>query len=163
TIYTATLGALVTVATWPEGVSICAARNIYKVFLLDEDKIIRARNTPANPNLDKSVTHIANVSKDNNPFDPNDFFYYYIPNPYLHPPEHSAYSGVGDYSGRVIAVIAGIMGIISISFSHLLNTNTSPASNSSLIASFRLLRDSSSSSLLRDYLPDSSTLYLLLV
>ncbi|RCI13858.1 hypothetical protein L249_8312, partial [Ophiocordyceps polyrhachis-furcata BCC 54312] len=148
TIYTATLGALVTVATWPEGVSICAARNIYKVFLLDEDKIIRARNTPANPNLDKSVTHIANVSKDNNPFDPNDFFYYYIPNPYLHPPEHSAYSGVG---------------IISISFSHLLNTNTSPASNSSLIASFRLLRDSSSSSLLRDYLPDSSTLYLLLV
>ncbi|RCI10937.1 hypothetical protein L249_5161 [Ophiocordyceps polyrhachis-furcata BCC 54312] len=31
------------------------------------------------------------------------------------------------------------MGIISISFSHLLNTNTSPASNSSSIASFRLL------------------------
>ncbi|RCI14553.1 hypothetical protein L249_7078, partial [Ophiocordyceps polyrhachis-furcata BCC 54312] len=30
--------------------------------------------------------------------------------------------------------------IISISFSHLLNTNTSPASNSSLIASFRLSR-----------------------
>ncbi|RCI11586.1 hypothetical protein L249_7417 [Ophiocordyceps polyrhachis-furcata BCC 54312] len=30
--------------------------------------------------------------------------------------------------------------IISISFSHLLNTNTSPASNSSSIASFRLLR-----------------------
>ncbi|RCI11893.1 hypothetical protein L249_4201, partial [Ophiocordyceps polyrhachis-furcata BCC 54312] len=29
--------------------------------------------------------------------------------------------------------------IISISFSHLLNTNTSPASNSSLISSFRLL------------------------
>ncbi|RCI11598.1 hypothetical protein L249_7418 [Ophiocordyceps polyrhachis-furcata BCC 54312] len=29
--------------------------------------------------------------------------------------------------------------IISISFSHLLNTNTSPASNSSSIASFRLL------------------------
>ncbi|RCI08236.1 hypothetical protein L249_6238, partial [Ophiocordyceps polyrhachis-furcata BCC 54312] len=39
--------------------------------------------------------------------------------------------------------------IISISFSHLLNTNTSPASNSSSIASFRLLRDSSSSSLLQ--------------
>ncbi|RCI15005.1 hypothetical protein L249_7061, partial [Ophiocordyceps polyrhachis-furcata BCC 54312] len=53
--------------------------------------------------------------------------------------------------------------IISISFSHLLNTNTSPASNSSLIASFRLSRDSSSSSLSRDHLPDSSTLYLLLV
>ncbi|RCI12637.1 hypothetical protein L249_1230 [Ophiocordyceps polyrhachis-furcata BCC 54312] len=33
---------------------------------------------PANPNLDKSVTHIANVFKDNDPFDPNDFFYYYI-------------------------------------------------------------------------------------
>ncbi|RCI08291.1 hypothetical protein L249_8365, partial [Ophiocordyceps polyrhachis-furcata BCC 54312] len=32
------------------------------------------------------------------------------------------------------------MGIISISFSHLLNTNTSPASNSSSIASFRLSR-----------------------
>ncbi|RCI13454.1 hypothetical protein L249_5651, partial [Ophiocordyceps polyrhachis-furcata BCC 54312] len=38
--------------------------------------------------------------------------------------------------------------IISISFSHLLNTNTSPASNSSSIASFRLSRDSSSSFLL---------------
>ncbi|RCI15009.1 hypothetical protein L249_7062 [Ophiocordyceps polyrhachis-furcata BCC 54312] len=47
--------------------------------------------------------------------------------------------------------------IISISFSHLLNTNTSPASNSSLIASFRLLRDSSSSSLLR-YKPGFSSL-----
>ncbi|RCI15003.1 hypothetical protein L249_7061, partial [Ophiocordyceps polyrhachis-furcata BCC 54312] len=70
------------------------------------------------------------------------------PDPYPHPPKHSAYSGVG---------------IISISFSHLLNTNTSPASNSSLIASFRLSRDSSSSSLSRDHLPDSSTLYLLLV
>ncbi|RCI08359.1 hypothetical protein L249_8964 [Ophiocordyceps polyrhachis-furcata BCC 54312] len=55
------------------------------------------------------------------------------------------------------------MGIISISFSHLLNTNTSPASNSSLIASFRLSRDSSSSSLLRDHLSDSSTLYPLLI
>ncbi|RCI10437.1 hypothetical protein L249_4271 [Ophiocordyceps polyrhachis-furcata BCC 54312] len=53
--------------------------------------------------------------------------------------------------------------IISISFSHLLNTNTSPASNSSSIASFRLSRDSSSSSLSRDHLPDSSTLYPLLV
>ncbi|RCI10759.1 hypothetical protein L249_5361 [Ophiocordyceps polyrhachis-furcata BCC 54312] len=53
--------------------------------------------------------------------------------------------------------------IISISFSHLLNTNTSPASNSSLIASFRLLRDFSSSSLLRNHLPDSSTLYPLLL
>ncbi|RCI07370.1 hypothetical protein L249_3347 [Ophiocordyceps polyrhachis-furcata BCC 54312] len=53
--------------------------------------------------------------------------------------------------------------IISISFSHLLNTNTSPASNSSSIASFRPSRDSSSSSLSRDYLPDSSTLYPLLV
>ncbi|RCI13642.1 hypothetical protein L249_5537, partial [Ophiocordyceps polyrhachis-furcata BCC 54312] len=52
--------------------------------------------------------------------------------------------------------------IISISFSHLLNTNTSPASNSSLIASFRLSRDSSSSSLSRNHLPDSSTLYPLL-
>ncbi|RCI11587.1 hypothetical protein L249_7417 [Ophiocordyceps polyrhachis-furcata BCC 54312] len=47
--------------------------------------------------------------------------------------------------------------IISISFSHLLNTNTSPASNSSSIASFRLLRDSSSSSLLR-YKPGFSSL-----
>ncbi|RCI13989.1 hypothetical protein L249_8041 [Ophiocordyceps polyrhachis-furcata BCC 54312] len=57
-------------------------RHIYKVFLLDEDRIIRARNVrfydPANPNLDKSITHIANISKDNNPFDPNNFFYYYI-------------------------------------------------------------------------------------
>ncbi|RCI08317.1 hypothetical protein L249_8345, partial [Ophiocordyceps polyrhachis-furcata BCC 54312] len=114
------------------------------------------------------------------------------PDPYPHPPEHSAYSGVGGHSGRVIAVIAGVMGsdrsdrsdryvqvflqitdllrtlkylekIISISFSHLLNTNTSPASNSSLIASFRLSRDSSSSSLSRDHLPDSSTFHPLLV
>ncbi|RCI13605.1 hypothetical protein L249_5663 [Ophiocordyceps polyrhachis-furcata BCC 54312] len=57
-------------------------RHIYKVFLLDEDKIVRACNVRfynlANTNLDKSVTHIANVSKDNDPFDPNDFFYYYI-------------------------------------------------------------------------------------
>ncbi|RCI11778.1 hypothetical protein L249_7388, partial [Ophiocordyceps polyrhachis-furcata BCC 54312] len=53
--------------------------------------------------------------------------------------------------------------IISISFSYLLNTNTSPASNSSLISSFRPLRNSSSSSLSRDHLPDSSTFYLLLV
>ncbi|RCI11104.1 hypothetical protein L249_7305 [Ophiocordyceps polyrhachis-furcata BCC 54312] len=57
-------------------------RHIYKVFLLDKDKIVRARNirfyNPANLNLDKSITHIANVSKNNNPFDPNDFFYYYI-------------------------------------------------------------------------------------
>ncbi|RCI07427.1 hypothetical protein L249_3775, partial [Ophiocordyceps polyrhachis-furcata BCC 54312] len=53
--------------------------------------------------------------------------------------------------------------IISISFSHLLNTNTSPASNSSSISSFRPLRDSSSSSLLRNHLPDSSTFHLLLV
>ncbi|RCI10870.1 hypothetical protein L249_5441, partial [Ophiocordyceps polyrhachis-furcata BCC 54312] len=91
------------------------------------------------------------------------------------------------YSGRVIAVIAGVIGlplnhrsskyvrvlqvgtlkylekIISISFSHLLNKNTSPAPNSSSIASFRLSRDSSSSSLSRDYLPDSSTLHPLLV
>ncbi|RCI14696.1 hypothetical protein L249_6891, partial [Ophiocordyceps polyrhachis-furcata BCC 54312] len=52
--------------------------------------------------------------------------------------------------------------IISISFSHLLNTNTSPASNSSSIASFRPSRDSSSSSLSRDHLPDSSTLHPLL-
>ncbi|RCI15179.1 hypothetical protein L249_6635 [Ophiocordyceps polyrhachis-furcata BCC 54312] len=57
-------------------------RHIYKVFLLDEDRIVRARDVrfynPANLNLDRSVTHIANVSKDDNPFDPNDFFYYYI-------------------------------------------------------------------------------------
>ncbi|RCI14915.1 hypothetical protein L249_7109 [Ophiocordyceps polyrhachis-furcata BCC 54312] len=33
------------------------------------------------------------------------------------------------------------MGIISISFSHLLNTNTSPASNSSSIASLKLSRN----------------------
>ncbi|RCI10434.1 hypothetical protein L249_4271 [Ophiocordyceps polyrhachis-furcata BCC 54312] len=79
------------------------------------------------------------------------------------------------HSGRVIAVIAGVMGyvrvlqvgtlkylekIISISFSHLLNTNTSPASNSSSIASFRLSRDSSSSSLSpRVQLSDSGYLY----
>ncbi|RCI12901.1 hypothetical protein L249_1345 [Ophiocordyceps polyrhachis-furcata BCC 54312] len=57
-------------------------RHIYKVFLLDKDKIVRARDVrfydPANLNLDRSVTYIANVSKDNNPFNPNDFFYYYI-------------------------------------------------------------------------------------
>ncbi|RCI14916.1 hypothetical protein L249_7109 [Ophiocordyceps polyrhachis-furcata BCC 54312] len=46
------------------------------------------------------------------------------------------YNPVSDHSGRVIAVIAGVMG---------------------------LSRDSSSSSLLRDYLPDSLTLYPLLV
>ncbi|RCI11721.1 hypothetical protein L249_7432 [Ophiocordyceps polyrhachis-furcata BCC 54312] len=50
-------------------------RHIYKVFLLDEDKIFY---NLANLNLDRSITHIANVSKDNNPFNPNDFFYYYI-------------------------------------------------------------------------------------
>ncbi|RCI08704.1 hypothetical protein L249_4831, partial [Ophiocordyceps polyrhachis-furcata BCC 54312] len=40
-------------------------RHIYKVFLLDENKIVRACDVrfynPANPNLDKSVTHIANA------------------------------------------------------------------------------------------------------
>ncbi|RCI10102.1 hypothetical protein L249_8450, partial [Ophiocordyceps polyrhachis-furcata BCC 54312] len=90
---------------------------------------------------------------------------------------HSAYSGVGSIgltrtslppnhrSSKVLQVgtLKYLEKIISISFSHLLNTNTSPASNSSSIASFRPLRDSSSSSLLRNHLPDSSTLYPLLV
>ncbi|RCI11774.1 hypothetical protein L249_7383, partial [Ophiocordyceps polyrhachis-furcata BCC 54312] len=50
--------------------------------------------------------------------------------------------------------------IISISFSYLLNINTSPASNSSLISFFRLSRDSSSSFLLpRVQLSDSGYLY----
>ncbi|RCI16933.1 hypothetical protein L249_2982 [Ophiocordyceps polyrhachis-furcata BCC 54312] len=57
-------------------------RHIYKVFLLDKDKIVRACDVrfynPANLNLDRSITHIVNVSKDNNPFNPNNFFYYYI-------------------------------------------------------------------------------------
>ncbi|RCI14724.1 hypothetical protein L249_7086, partial [Ophiocordyceps polyrhachis-furcata BCC 54312] len=50
--------------------------------------------------------------------------------------------------------------IISISFSHFLNINTSPASNSSSIACFRLSRDSSSSSLSpRVQLSDSGYFY----
>ncbi|RCI14545.1 hypothetical protein L249_7078 [Ophiocordyceps polyrhachis-furcata BCC 54312] len=70
---------------------------------------------------------------------------------------HSAYSGVGSIgltrtslppnhrSSKYVRVLqVGTLKylekIISISFSHLLNTNTSPASNSSLIASFRLSR-----------------------
>ncbi|RCI07735.1 hypothetical protein L249_5766, partial [Ophiocordyceps polyrhachis-furcata BCC 54312] len=93
---------------------------------------------------------------------------------------HSAYSGVGSIgltrtslppnhrSSKYVRVLqVGTLKylekIISISFSHLLNTNTSPASNSSSIASFRPLRDSSSSSLSRDHLPDSSTFHPLLV
>ncbi|RCI10824.1 hypothetical protein L249_5406, partial [Ophiocordyceps polyrhachis-furcata BCC 54312] len=76
----------------------------------------------------------------------------------------SAYSGVGSIgltrtslppnhrSSKYVRVLqVGTLKylekIISISFSHLLNTNTSPASNSSSIASFRPSRDSSSSSL----------------
>ncbi|RCI14546.1 hypothetical protein L249_7078, partial [Ophiocordyceps polyrhachis-furcata BCC 54312] len=71
--------------------------------------------------------------------------------------KHSAYSGVGSIgltrtslppnhrSSKYVRVLqVGTLKylekIISISFSHLLNTNTSPASNSSLIASFRLSR-----------------------
>ncbi|RCI13455.1 hypothetical protein L249_5651, partial [Ophiocordyceps polyrhachis-furcata BCC 54312] len=68
---------------------------------------------------------------------------------------HSAYSGVGSIgstrtslppnhqSSKVLQVgtLKYLEKIISISFSHLLNTNTSPASNSSSIASFRLSRN----------------------
>ncbi|RCI11729.1 hypothetical protein L249_7438, partial [Ophiocordyceps polyrhachis-furcata BCC 54312] len=90
---------------------------------------------------------------------------------------HSAYSGVGSIgltrtslppnhrSSKYVRVLqVGTLKylekIISISFSHLLNTNTSPASNSSSIASFRPSRDSSSSSLSpRVQLSDSGYLY----